>query len=144
MFPSVTLWWGKLAGSRGPVIAFVGSFGPIDIDSEATDRRIERLGLSMDVDPSIARTELVVDHFVGRWDQTSGSTSVALNRDEFPVVEFSTPVSNRDRKLISGAVFEDYYQRVLSNLEMQGVTVDSRSIVNPCLLYTSPSPRDRG
>lgn len=131
VFPSVTLWWGKLAGSRGPVIAFVGSFGPIDIDSEATDRRIERLGLSMDVDPSIARTELVVDHFVGRWDQTSGSTSVALNRDEFPVVEFSTPVSNRDRKLISGAVFEDYYQRVLSNLEMQGVTVDSRSIVNP-------------
>ena len=131
VFPSVTLWWGKLAGSRGPVIAFVGGLNPIEIDSEAMNRRIERLGLSMDVDPSIARAELVLDHFVGRWDQTSGSTSVALNRDEFPVVEFSTPVSNRDRKLISGYVFEDYYQRVLSTLEMQGVMVDSRPIVNP-------------
>jgi len=111
--------------------ALVGSFGPIDIDSEAMNRRIERLGLSMDVDPSIARAELLIDHFVGRWDQTSGSTSVPLNRDEFPVVEFSTPVSNRDRRLISGYVFEDYYQCVLSTLEMQGVTVDSRPVVNP-------------
>ena len=131
VFPSVTLWWGKLAGSRGPVIAFVGCLDPIEIDSEAMNRRIERLGLSMDVDPSIARADLVVDHFVGRWDQTSGSAPVVLNRDEFPVVEFSTPVSNRDRKLISSYVFEDYYQRVLSMLEMQGVTVDSRQIVNP-------------
>ena len=47
------------------------------------------------------------------------------------MVEFSTPVSNRDRKLISSYVFEDYYQRVLSTLEMQGVEVDSRQIVNP-------------
>ena len=128
VFPSVTLWWGKLTGSRGPVIALVGTFGEIQIDSQAMDLRIESLGQSMPLDPSIARTELVVDHFVGRWSAASGRSDSVLNRDEFPVVEFSTPVSNRDRKLISGYVFEDYYQRALSMLEMQGVTIDARPI----------------
>lgn len=130
VFPSVTLWWGKLTGSRGPVIALVGKFDQIQIDSDEMDQRIERLGLVMDVDPSIARSDLVVDHFVGGWRAASCSTPIVLNRDEYPVVEFSTPVSNRDRKLISGYVFEDYYQRVLSKLDVQGVLVDSRPISN--------------
>jgi len=130
VFPSVTLWWGKLAGSRGPIIALVGKSGQIEIDTEEISRRIESLRSVMDIDPSIARAELLVDHFVGQWRIGDLPGPVVLNRDEYPVVEFSTPVSNRNRKLISGHVFEDYYQRVLSTLEMQGVTVDSGPIAN--------------
>jgi len=130
VFPSVTLWWGKLTGSRGPVIALVGKLDQIKIDTEVMDRRIERLGLLMGGDPSIADADLVMEHFVGAWSTASCNKPIVLNRDEFPVVEFSTPVSNRNRKLISGFVFEDYYQRVLSKLEVQGVTVDSRPLVN--------------
>jgi spermidine synthase len=96
VFPSVTLWWGKLSGSRGPVIALVGKQCPIQIDSEATNQRIERLGLSMGVDPSIANLGLVMEHFLGQWNSARSRSAVTLNRDEFPVVEFSTPISNRD------------------------------------------------
>ena len=131
VFPAVTLWWGKLAGSRGPVIALVGKAGPVELDSEGTNRRIEQLGRLMGVDPSIARADLVVDHFIGCWTVENAPEQVILNRDEYPIVEFSTPVSNRDRKLISGAVFEDYYQRVLAGLPMEQVTVDGRAVSNP-------------
>ena len=131
VFPAVTLWWGKLAGSRGPVIALVGKAGPVELDSEGTNRRIEQLGRLMGVDPSIARADLVVDHFIGCWTVENAPEPVILNRDEYPIVEFSTPVSNRDRKLISGAVFEDYYQRVLAGLPMEQVTVDGRAASNP-------------
>ena len=131
VFPSVTLWWGKLAGSRGPVIALVGKFDQIRIDSEAVNKRIERLGQLMDIDPSIARADLMVDHFIGRWKMENAPEPVVFNRDEYPVVEFSTPVSNRDRSLISGAVFEDYYQRVLAKIPMEQVVVDGKAISNP-------------
>ncbi len=130
VFPSVTVWWGKLAGSRGPVIALVGTFGHVDFDSEEIDRRIEQLGKVMDVDPSIARADLIVDHFVGRWSLGNSQGPVVLNRDEYPIVEFSTPISNRDRQLISGHAFEEYYLRVLSKLAMEGVTLDDKPINN--------------
>jgi len=131
VFPSVTLWWGKLAGSRGPVIALVGKFEQIQIASEEVDRRIARLGELMGVDPSIAHAELLVDHYIGEWTSENASDPVLLNRDEYPFVEFSTPVSNRDRKLISGAVFEDYYRRTLTRLPMGQVIVDGKAISNP-------------
>ncbi len=131
VFPSVTLWWGKLAGSRGPVIALVGKFDQVHIDSKAVDMRIAKLGDLIEVDPSMANTGLLVDHFIGRWEVANASESVLLNRDEYPVVEFSTPVSNRDRKLISGAVFEDYYQKVLCRLSMEHLSVDGKTVSNP-------------
>ena len=131
VFPSVTLWWGKLAGSRGPVIALVGTFDQIRIDSKAVNRRIANLGLSMEIDPSIANADLVINHFLGRWNKETSIGPIVLNRDEYPVVEFSTPVSNRDRKLISGAVFEEYYQRVLGELPMDGVRVDGSLVSKP-------------
>ncbi len=131
VFPSVTLWWGKLSGSRGPVIAMIGHSGPVELNPDQMNQRIARLRQSIAPDPSIAHADLVVDHYVGDWILAPAKGTRLLNRDEYPVVELSTPVSNRDRKLISGAVFEDYYRRILSTLPMDSLMIDGNKIATP-------------
>ena len=129
VFPKVTLWWGKMSGSRSPIIALIGSKTMIEIDTKKLQPRLEKLAVAMgSSDPSIASCELLLDHYVGDWEI---SPSAVLNTDEFPRVEFSTPVSNRDRKMIHSHTFEEYYEDVLSKLKMQAVKIDGQLLEDP-------------
>ena len=129
VFPNVTLWWGKMTGSRSPIIALIGSKTTIEVDTKKLQPRLEQLAIAMgSSDPSIASSELLLDHYVGDWEI---SPSAVLNTDEFPRVEFSTPVSNRDRKMIHSHTFEEYYEDVLSKLKMQAVKIDGQLLEDP-------------
>ena len=129
VFPKVTLWWGKMSGSRSPIIALIGSKTPVEVDTKKLQPRLDKLAIAMgSSDPSIASCKVLLDHYVGDW---SISPSAVLNTDEFPRVEFSTPVSNRDRKMIHTHTFEEYFEGKLSKLKMQTVEIDGQLLQNP-------------
>lgn len=112
VFPNTTVWWGQLE-SASPVIALVGTQSPLEIDAENLDSRIADLVSQIGtVDASIANAERFWDLYIGDWQATSSE----LNTDEHPRVEFLTPISNRDGKLIRGKQLERYYNEVLSQL----------------------------
>jgi spermidine synthase len=66
---------------------------------------------------SIATPELFWDHYIGDWQLQSSSN---FNTDEHPRVEFLTPISNRDGKMILGKNLERYYEEVFLKLPTNG------------------------
>ncbi|MCH2181127.1 MAG: fused MFS/spermidine synthase [Mariniblastus sp.] len=116
VFPHVTIWWAEL-GSSKPVVALIGSDEPLRVSSEATAERLDSLW------KKIGKTDSAMQD-VGRfWDLYLGDWQLknpdSLNTDEHPKVEFATPVSNRQRQLMSSRVLWDYYNRVLGRLPRQ-------------------------
>ena len=123
VFPNTTVWWGQLE-SASPVIALVGTHSVLEADANKLDGRIvtlvEQVGA---VDNSIASSERFWDLYIGDWQATSSR----LNTDEHPRVEFLTPISNRDGKLIRGKQFERYYNEVLSELPFGYARLNSQN-----------------
>ena len=42
-----------------------------------------------------------------------------------------------------GEIFEDIYSQILRDLELNSIFIVNEEQLSNCLLYTSPSPRDR-
>jgi spermidine synthase len=119
VFPNTTVWWGQIS-QRRPVIALIGRDEVIDVQSDRLQRDIESVNRNRNsVDPNIGSVKRLWEHYAGDWKPTS---TTGLNTDEFPRVEFLTPLSNRNRKLLSGANFESYYQSVFRWLSDDGAS----------------------
>ncbi|MDB4766568.1 spermidine synthase [bacterium] len=113
VFPHTTIWWGQLS-NRKPVLALVGSRRRIEIDAGRLATRIESVNANRQaIDPHVSSVKRLWQHYAGDWTPTADS---GLNRDEFPRVEFLTPVSNRNRELLSGPNFEHFYETTMQDL----------------------------
>ena len=113
VFPHTTIWWGQLS-NRKPVLALVGSRGPIKINADRLAARIKSFNENRQaVDSHVSSVKRFWQHYAGDWTPNSES---GLNRDEFPRVEFLTPVSNRNRELLSGPNFEEFYETTMRDL----------------------------
>jgi spermidine synthase len=125
VFPHTTIWWGQLE-TTSPVIALIGARSPLTVDSNNLAKRLERLsGNLLSPDQSIATPELFWDHYIGDWQLQSSSK---FNTDEHPRVEFLTPISNRDGKMIRGNLLEEYYEEVLSPLPANGAILGDQGV----------------
>lgn len=113
VFPVVTLWWGDLNASS-PVVALIGSEQPIRVDAARLSSRIDALNATNStLDEAVRSPERLFDNYLGDWYKRAGSP---LNTDEHPRVEFLTPISNRDRLMLSDSLLRDYYVRELGRL----------------------------
>ena len=115
IFPHTTIWWGQLE-KTSPVVALIGSRSSIDVDPVELARRLNQLNSNATFpDQSIATPERFWDHYIGDWQL---QPNAQFNTDEHPRVEFLTPVSNRDGKMIKGKVLQQYSNDVFFNLPM--------------------------
>ncbi len=115
VFPNTTIWWGQLE-TTSPVIALIGTRSPIEVDPSALAKRLNQLDRNLtSSDQSIATPERFWAHFIADWQL---QTNALFNTDEHPRVEFLTPVSNRNRKMIKGKVLKQYFEDVLFDLPM--------------------------
>lgn len=124
VFPHTTIWWGQLS-NRKPVLALVGCKTPIKIMANELSNRIASLNENRQaIDPHISSVARFWQHYAGDWTATSNQ---GLNTDEFPRVEFLTPVSNRNRRLLSGPNFEHFFNTRMSQLPDCGATLIGQS-----------------
>ena len=124
VFPNVTIWWAELAGSK-PVVGLVGSNGPLKVSGNLVTQRLDRLWQQMgETDFVLANLDQFWNLYLGDWVRRP---DVNLNTDEHPRVEFLTPISNRDRQLISSRVLWDYYHQVLVKLPMEGAQLTDQT-----------------
>lgn len=113
VFPNVGVWWGA-TNSGKPVIALMGTEEAIVINAAALDNRLDELRKrAAAIDDELASPEILLGHYEGDWPYRPGRQ---LNTDEHPRIEFSAPISNRDRKLLHGAALLEYYEETLSRL----------------------------
>lgn len=117
VFPNTTIWWGQLE-KTSPVVALIGSKSKIRIDESRLLERQKELFRNVKFDHSISTPQLLLDHYIGDWTQDVDSL---LNTDEHPRVEFSTPISNRNRDMIRGENLERYFLSVLSKLPSSNI-----------------------
>jgi spermidine synthase len=91
------------------------------LDAAELSKRIESVNANRrTVDPNVASVERLFELYAGDWMVTSQE---GLNTDEFPRVEFLTPISNRNRELLSGGNFEDFYDKRMVDLATDDVSV---------------------
>jgi spermidine synthase len=118
-FPNTTIWWGQL-DSNSPVIAFIGTESSIKVDTEEVRNRIGQLKRHVSTnDHSISSLGKLPNQYIGDWHVGSGAR---LNTDEYPRVEFLTPISNRNREMIRGAKLEQFFDGVLETLPTRSVS----------------------
>lgn len=121
-FPHVTIWWGQL-NSRSPMIALIGSERPLIIDGESMEARLKDLGATIgQLDPAIASPEIIWANYIGDWQRTQ----TPLNTDEYPRVEFLTPISNRERNMIRGPLLAEYFDEVFAALPAESASLKSK------------------
>ena len=124
VFHSTTIWWAQLE-TTSPVIALIGTKSPIKIDMDSLSNRIKDLQENLAVmDPTISNSGRLLDLYLGDWKLRSDAL---LNTDEHPRVEFLTPVSNRNRKMIRGERLEEYYDENLELLSTSLLSVSGES-----------------
>ncbi len=106
VFQHTTVWWGQL-NSNYPVIALIGSESTLEFDSTQITQKLDNLkqkgGMS---DPKIETAERLSDLYVGDWNVDANAI---FNTDEYPRVEFLTPISNRNRQMIQGETLKRYF-----------------------------------
>ena len=118
-FSNTTIWWGQL-DSNSPVIALIGTDAPIQFDSNQIASRISELKQHVSTsDQSVSSLGQLSDHYIGDWEAEPGAK---LNTDEYPRVEFLTPISNRNREMIRGKMLEQFYDGVLSSVSDKSVS----------------------
>lgn len=111
VFPHTTLWWCRLSSSK-PMLGLVGTFAPIEIDDERLSARLSEV-FSERGDSYLRSPDDLRDLALARWERSDTNW---LNTDEFPRVEFLTPVSHRNRALLSYDNFKDYFRYTLCEL----------------------------
>lgn len=124
VFPSTTIWWAQLE-TTSPVVCLIGTQSPLNVDIDTLNARIERLQTNLEVmDPTITKSHRLLDLYLGDWPL---QTDAKLNTDEYPRVEFLTPVSNRNRTMIRGNELERYYNEVLGQLPVSQFIVSGET-----------------
>ena len=123
-FPHTTIWWGQLE-TTSPVIALIGGESPIEVDPTVLAKRLDKLNRNLNSpDQSIATPERFWKHYIADWPM---QTNALLNTDEHPRVEFLTPVSNRDQRMIKGKVLKKYFTDVLFQLPINSAKLKGES-----------------
>jgi len=113
VFPHATIWWGQLQ-SRRPIVALIGSEHPLQLNARTIDARLSRLrSSSLARDDEIQTAEHLFERLAGQWLPQNPER---LNTDEHPRVEFLTPISHRNRRLLQDRVLELFYDSVLAPL----------------------------
>lgn len=117
-FPTASLWWGQL-DPQFPIVALVGTTGPLELDRRRLTARTAAQGESpLGVDLELVDWSDLPHLFIGCWPARPGS---ALNTYEHPRLEFQAPVSQRSGLSLRGAILRSYFDRVLGNLPSDGV-----------------------
>lgn len=118
VFPTTTIWWGRLSSSR-PIVALIGSENELTVNVHDLRRRLEvarkRANLS---DSHLADERSFRNLFLGRWPRPKNRR---LNTNEYPRLEFRTPISLGNRNLLTGAEFRTYFDAVWMKLPSDGV-----------------------
>ncbi|WP_197169455.1 fused MFS/spermidine synthase [Novipirellula galeiformis] len=110
VFPHVTLWWGRLHGSR-PILALVASEHGLRINESEMQQRLNRLTATGQFeDASFATPTRIVEWYAGDWPRHEGAR---LNTDEHPWVEFHSPVSHRSGNLLRRNILRDFLKQTL-------------------------------
>lgn len=110
VFPHTTLWWGQLQSHR-PIVALIGSEQPLQLNAQTIDSRLARLrDSSLGRDDEIQTAAHLLERLAGRWQPRHPQR---LNTDEFPRVEFLTPLSHQNRRLLQGHVLELFFDSAL-------------------------------
>jgi spermidine synthase len=125
VFPDTTIWWGLVSRSK-PMIALIGTEAPLSLSKEELSRRIGRISAHSELNDSyLSRPDRVLELAVGRWPLREDG---ALNTDEHPRVEFLTPLSHLDRRLMSRDRLKDYFDRVFNKLPpaLEGMSVEEQ------------------
>ena len=123
-FPHTTIWWGQLE-TTSPVIALIGGQSPIGVDPSVLANRLDQLKRNLkSPDKSIATPERFWEHYIADWPRQVNSI---LNTDEHPRVEFLTPVSNRDQKMIKGKVLKKYFNDTVFQLPTNSAKLKGES-----------------
>lgn len=113
VFPRTTIWWGQMDASK-PIVALVGTEDRIKVDAGRLETRLAANRRAADsTDETLHSPELFFNTYQGDWMPRHPDR---LNTDEHPRVEFLTPISNRDEKMIRGIPLLEYYDEVLSQL----------------------------
>ena len=113
VFPHTTIWWGQLQ-SRRPIVALIGTEEPIEMNAQIINGRLDHLGKSaLARDDEIRTAQHLYERLAGRWLPRNPDR---LNTDEHPRVEFLTPLSHRNRRLLQDRALELFYDSVLAPL----------------------------
>jgi spermidine synthase len=120
VFPSTTLWRGEVE-SRSPLMALVGSNGPLELDERALQRRLTAITNKHYVDPVLWSASALAALYEGDWQVVSPGY---LNTDEHPRVEFLAPVSHRSRQALTKDELARFEDEVLSGLPRELVRIE--------------------
>lgn len=113
VFPFTTIWWGEMDQAK-PIVALMGSNSPLEINGNTLGIRIAELErTSTSTNQDLRSVEQFYSYYLGDWSLRGPSL---LNTDEHPRVEFLTPISNRDHRMLTGLALKVYYNEVLSQL----------------------------
>lgn len=119
VFPVTNVWWGRLTPQQSMVM-LVGSDRPLSVDGAHLGLRLEQLSTRMaQPDPYLRSVKYVCRLYLGQWPAPTEST--LLNTDEHPRVEFLTPLTYRERNLLTYQTFLKYFDQDLSRLPDTGV-----------------------
>jgi len=122
VFPVTNLWWGRLTPQQSMVM-LIGSDSPLTVAGTLLDRRLQQLSQRMpQADPYLRSVPYVCRLYLGQWPEPA--PSALLNTDEHPRVEFLTPLTYRERNLLTYQTFLSYFDEVLSRLPGAGMHFD--------------------
>ena len=127
VFPSTTIWWAQLEATS-PVIALIGRQKPMELKLDSLNQRIDELQTQLQFgERTVGNAQRLVDLYHGDWQMQKNAF---FNTDEYPRVEFLTPVSARDQNLLRGNALKQYYDRVLGHLPSNRVMIQSETLAD--------------
>lgn len=118
VFPNTTIWWGQF-DAKHPIVALVGSEGPLTADPVRLEDRMDVWnGLPAGADPDLRVASDLPAFYLGGWTR---DPSRKLNTDEHPRLEFTAPISHRAGRTLHGPALRRYFDEVFSRLPSSGV-----------------------
>ncbi len=126
VFPYTSLWRGE-NNDEYPLMALIGSKKPLIFDPEVIEKKMGKLTARKRVKVKLKKRMISIllprDRFlekeyffslyVGEWQLKNKKL---LNTDEFPRVEFSTPITQNEEKLLRNRKLREYYRKTLNRL----------------------------
>ncbi|MBX9787782.1 MAG: fused MFS/spermidine synthase [Pirellulales bacterium] len=114
VFPRTTVWWGNIDPSQ-PIIALIGSESVIEVDALRLSARLAHLHrVAVQRDEYLGTAQLFHTLYLGDWTAVKANF---LNTDEQPRVEFLTPISHREQRLLHGSTLHEYFDEKLVRLQ---------------------------
>ncbi|WP_372364751.1 hypothetical protein [Candidatus Uabimicrobium sp. HlEnr_7] len=125
IFPNTSLWRGE-TNSDYPLMALIG-FKQDIVDLPSTKKRMRKLQIKQkfSVKLQAGRVKIIVSKdnlldeqrffslYIGEWKHQN----TYLNTDDFPIIEFTTPVTQNKSQFLSGVKLKNFYEKVLEKLQ---------------------------